>query len=70
MISYYFYTLPSGLGRKLFEVDLHEQHEVAQKHFLVLLLHNLEQSGQKNYDIHGACQHKVALPEYHFHTLS
>ena len=65
----YSYSQPLGLERKLFEVDHHEQHEVAQKRFLVLLLRNLEQSGQRNYDIPEACQHKVALPKYHFHIL-
>ena len=60
---------PSSLERRLSAADHHEQHEVAQKHFLVLLSHNLEQSGQRNYDIPEACQHKVALLKYHFHTL-
>lgn len=59
---------PSNLERTQFEVDHPEQHEAAQKHFLVLLWHSPAQSDQMNYDTPEAYQHTEVPPRYHFHT--
>ena len=66
---YTFCSKPLGPERKLLEAGHHVQHEVAQRHFPVLLLHNPEQSDQRNYDTHEACQCKAALLMYRSHTL-
>lgn len=66
----HFSCVPSDLERILCEVDHHEQHEVAQKRFLVLLLHSPALFDQMNSDIHEAYQRKEVLPKYHFRTWS